>query len=111
MIKKANKNDLDFYKNSKSIIMFSVLWCGECVMVKPIFEKLANEFTDINFVEIDVDEFELWKEDVEKGPHTSGEEYSITEVPTFIGFNNNEVKFRTTNFKNEKELRDLISKL
>ena len=111
MIKEANRNDLETYKKSKTIVLFTVLWCGECIMVKPIFEKLSNEYTDINFVTIDVDKHELWKAEVEKGDSEHGDEYLITEVPTFIGFNNEEVKFRTTNFKTEKELRELINKL
>jgi len=104
MIKIENIKDLSSYKGQKTIAMFSTEWCGECIMNKPIVQKLSQEFTDINFVTIDVDDNELWIND-------GNDEYSITEAPTWIGYSNNEIMFRETNFQNESKLRELISKL
>ena len=40
-----------------TIVDFSATWCPPCKQLKPIFEKLAEEFKGrINFVTIDVDE-------------------------------------------------------
>lgn len=39
------------------IIDFSATWCGPCHQLKPIFEKLAEEFRGrVDFLTIDVDE-------------------------------------------------------
>ena len=40
-----------------TIVDFSATWCPPCKQLKPIFEKLADEFHGrINFITIDVDE-------------------------------------------------------
>ena len=38
---------------------FFATWCGPCVMIKPEFEKLANEYAGkAFFIKIDVDQCE-----------------------------------------------------
>ncbi|KAG0324701.1 hypothetical protein BG004_003382, partial [Podila humilis] len=31
-------------------------WCGPCQMIKPIFEKLSNQYKHVVFVKVDVDQ-------------------------------------------------------
>jgi thiol-disulfide isomerase/thioredoxin len=38
------------------VIDFTATWCPPCQMIKPIFEKLSTEHTDVNFIKVDVDE-------------------------------------------------------
>eukprot|EP01041_Mallomonas_annulata_P007457 gene7457-15253_t len=38
------------------VVDFTATWCGPCRTMKPIFHKLAEEFTDVVFIAVDVDE-------------------------------------------------------
>ena len=40
------------------IVDFTATWCGPCQMIAPKFAELAEEFPDIEFVKVDVDENE-----------------------------------------------------
>ena len=37
---------------------FTATWCGPCKMIGPVFVKMADEFTNIEFIKVDVDEAE-----------------------------------------------------
>jgi len=41
------------------VIDFSATWCGPCKMMEPILQAMANEFTDVEFIKIDVDELSV----------------------------------------------------
>tara|TARA_B110000438_G_scaffold160337_1_gene153568 strand:- start:1816 stop:2133 length:318 start_codon:yes stop_codon:yes gene_type:complete len=56
-----NFTDDDFHSKVKnedvSILQFSASWCGPCKMLKPIMEKLSEEYKDkANFYYADIDE-------------------------------------------------------
>jgi len=61
------------------VIKFSGSWCGPCRAYKPTFDKVSkmDEFDDIEFQELDVDE----NEDL-------AVEYGIRGVPATIFINN-----------------------
>ena len=61
------------------VIKFSASWCAPCRAYKPTFEKVSkmDEFGDIEFQELDVDE----NEDL-------AAEYGIRGVPATIFINN-----------------------
>ena len=57
-------SDSDFESKVKnedvSILQFSASWCGPCKVLKPIMEKLSDEFKDkANFYYADIDELSL----------------------------------------------------
>ena len=37
---------------------FTAVWCGPCKMIGPVFVKMADEFPNIEFVKVDVDDAE-----------------------------------------------------
>ncbi|XP_043704145.1 thioredoxin-2-like [Telopea speciosissima] len=55
------------------VIDFSASWCGPCKFIEPVFIQMANKYTDVEFVKIDVDELK----DVAK-------EFGVQAMPTFI---------------------------
>ncbi|KAF0685974.1 Aste57867_22177 [Aphanomyces stellatus] len=69
---RAFRATLDQHKSQLVVVDFSAAWCGPCQFIKPHFEALADEFTDVAFLELDVDE----NEDVT-------EALGVSAMPTF----------------------------
>ncbi|OVA09090.1 Thioredoxin [Macleaya cordata] len=69
------RNHFNSLKNSSQLIVidFTATWCGPCKMMAPIFADLAEKFTDVVFVKIDVDELM----DVSR-------EFGVQAMPTFV---------------------------
>lgn len=67
---------------SKGVVFvdFFATWCGPCKMTGPIIDQLAEEFKNITFYKVDVDE---------NGDLAST--YSIFSIPTFIIFKDGQV--------------------
>ena len=69
-------------ENKKVMVQYGAGWCGNCKITKPKFKRMAEEFTDIEFVYVDA----------EKLPN-SRKFAEVTNLPTFAGFvNGNLVK-------------------
>ena len=76
MVKLINTID-DITKDKKVVIDFFAPWCGPCKRIAPDYEKMAEKYTDIEFVKCNVDE--------------SSELYGLFEIeslPTFLLINN-----------------------
>ena len=37
------------------VLKFSAAWCGPCQALKPTFELVKSQITDVTYVDIDVD--------------------------------------------------------
>ena len=62
-------------KEEVSVIQFSAAWCGPCKVLKPVMDKLSNEFKDkANF----------YYADIEDGGINTGSAAGIRGVPTVI---------------------------
>jgi thioredoxin 1 len=53
-------SDWDSLISSKNLVAadFWATWCPYCVKLKPIFEKVANDYQEIKFVKVNVQEQE-----------------------------------------------------
>ncbi|KAL3511183.1 hypothetical protein ACH5RR_030584 [Cinchona calisaya] len=72
----------DHYEESKGtnklmVIDFSASWCGPCRYMEPIIKEFATNFTEVEFIKIDVDELA----DV-------AQEFGIDAMPTFVFMKN-----------------------
>ena len=55
------------------VIDFFATWCGPCKRIAPMFEQLADEYTGVVFLKVDVDES---AELVDR--------FEISAMPTFV---------------------------
>ncbi|XP_058073869.1 thioredoxin H2-like [Magnolia sinica] len=89
------KSHLESSKDSNQLMVidFTAKWCGPCRFMEPIMNEMANSFTDVVFVKIDVDELkevaQVWQVEamptfvlVKKGQ----------EVDRLVGANKDELK-------------------
>ncbi len=78
--------------------IFSAFWCGPCKGLKPIMEELKNEYQNINFQTIDVDdESEL------------AINYGVRSIPTVIFEKGGIEVSRQVGIKSKQTYVDLIN--
>ena len=57
MVKKINQSQFsEVEKSSCAIVDFSAEWSGPCKMLEPMLDEVAEEITDVDFYNVDVDE-------------------------------------------------------
>lgn len=61
------------------VVDFFATWCGPCKMFMPIFERVADDISEVNFYKVDVDEC----------PEVA-RELGIMSIPTVVRFDNGE---------------------
>ena len=88
-------------KGEKIILKLGATWCGPCKMLKPIFEKVANEnTTDVQMYTLDVD---LNRE--------IAMSLGVRSVPTIKLINAGEVIDTKVGMQSETQLNDMINTL
>ena len=85
-----------------SIVQFSATWCGPCKSLKPVMDKLSDEYSDKNF---------FWAyADVEDGGINTGSAMGIRGVPTTIIFKKGVEVDRLVGNPGEGQVRAFIDK-
>ncbi|KAF6159903.1 hypothetical protein GIB67_032987 [Kingdonia uniflora] len=69
------RTHLDSLKESTKLMVidFSASWCGPCRFIEPAIIALAEKYSDVIFVKIDVDEL-----------HDVAQEFGVQAMPTFV---------------------------
>ena len=62
------------------IVDMFATWCGPCKMMAPIVDNLAEDYTDVKFCKLDVDQ-----------ASTVAARYGVQSIPTFLFFQNGEL--------------------
>jgi thioredoxin len=93
-----NNETFDEYinKEERVIINFSAEWCGPCRMLKPILEKVSENY-----------EGRLAKIDVDQSPEIASK-YGIRGIPSFLIFEKGELVEKKTGAIKESELTSLF---
>ena len=96
-------NDDDFNSKIKkediSILQFSASWCGPCKVLKPIMEKLSDEFKDkANFYYADIDENAI----------NTASAAGARGVPTVVVYKKGEEIARKVGGLPEQQMRDFL---
>ena len=85
-----------------SIIQFSAAWCGPCKSLKPIMDKLSEEYSDKKY---------FWAyADVEENGINTGSAMGIRGVPSTIIFKKGIEIDRLVGNPGEAHVREFISK-
>ena len=88
-------------KEEVSVIQFSAAWCGPCKSLKPVMDKLSDEYKDkANF----------YYADIEDGGINTGSAMGIRGVPTTIIFKKNIEVDRLIGNPGEGQVRSFIEK-
>jgi len=85
----------------KVIVDFWAKFCGPCKVMKPVFDKISQEYSDNNH------DVQLYTMDVEENREFAVS-LGIRAVPTIKGFSNNKEVFSQPGAKDEKQIKDII---
>lgn len=75
-------------------------WCGPCKRFAPIFERLSQQYEDIEFVKLNADENSEFLQ-----------KWSIRGIPTIMVFLDDEPIFSHAGILSEGAMHDLISRV
>lgn len=81
----------------KVFVDFYADWCGPCRMMAPVLDELAKEQTNVKICKINVDE----SEDLAR-------QYGIMSIPTFVLFEDGQVKSKIVGGRSKEELSKLL---
>ncbi|XP_067012450.1 thioredoxin-2-like [Anabrus simplex] len=81
------------------VVDFYATWCGPCKMIAPKFDELADEYPEVTFLKVDVDECE-----------DLAVEYEISAMPTFV-FIRNKKKLESFSGANTNKLQAALVRL
>jgi len=75
-------------------------WCGPCMMVSPIYDKLADEYDNFKFCKINVDQ-----------NAATAQRYGIMSIPMQMFFVNGEMVEQVLGAVPEKMIRATVQKV
>lgn len=99
-MEKLNTQEFDsFIANGITLVDFYADWCGPCKMLSPILEELDNEYPNIKFCKINVDEnMEL------------ADRYTIMSIPMVFLFKDGKLLSKMTGYQNKDGVKNFIDK-
>tara|TARA_B000000609_G_C24117232_1_gene317452 strand:- start:508 stop:825 length:318 start_codon:yes stop_codon:yes gene_type:complete len=100
-----NFNDEDFENKIKdedvSVIQFSAAWCGPCKALKPIMDKLSDDYKD---------KASFYYADIEDGGINLGSSAGIRGVPTVIVYKKGVEVDRKVGGVSESHMKEFLDK-
>lgn len=89
-------------KGEKILTQFTAKWCGPCRALSPILNKMSDDYENITFVKIDVDNGEN---------HDLILKLGIMSVPTVILYNGHKVVETSKGLQNENYYKSILNSI
>ena len=85
--------------NKWMVIDFYATWCAPCSMLSPIVEKVSEEFEDVAFYKVDIDDnMEL------------ASNFHVVSIPNLLFFKDGEAMNEVVGYVPEDQLADELKK-
>ena len=85
--------------NKWMVIDYYATWCAPCSMLSPIVEKVSEEFEDVAFYKVDIDDnMEL------------ASNFHVVSIPTLLFFKDGEAMNEVVGYVPEDQLTDELKK-
>jgi thioredoxin 1 len=98
MIEVSAQNVMDLQnKGEKILVQLSASWCGPCKTLSPRLDQLSNDYENITFVKVDVDQNMDYAKDLE-----------VRSVPTVLIFDGATLVNRSTGVQSDKYYKDIL---
>ena len=92
-----SKNFNEEIKEGIVLVDFFANWCGPCKMLSPIVDQVSNEFSNVKFLKLNVDE----------SSDIAGN-YNIMSIPALLLFKDGVLISKSVGFISAEELKDFI---
>ena len=95
-----NNNFNEEVKNYNGIVVvdFWATWCGPCRMFGPVFENVSDQYEDIKFCKLDVDEDQ---EGICK-------EFGVMSIPTIVVIKNGQEVNRNVGVVSKSQILEMV---
>ena len=96
----VNEQEFNELKNNGNLVDdFFADWCGPCKMLGPIMEKVAEEYPDVTFVKVNVDD----EQDLAVS-------YGVMSIPSVFFLKDGEVVDQFLGLQQENSIKDKLNK-
>ena len=80
-----------------TLVDFFAEWCGPCKMMGPVLEELSNQYSDVEFVKVNIDDnMDL------------AERFQIMSIPTVYIFKDGQVIGKNTGYNGPDGIKQFI---
>ncbi|MDO4198951.1 MAG: thioredoxin [Erysipelotrichaceae bacterium] len=93
-------NDKEFkevIKEGITLVDFYADWCGPCKALAPVLEALSEEYTEVNFIKVNVDESE-----------ETSMEYGIMSIPAVFMLKDGNIIGKTGGYRDLEAMKSFI---
>lgn len=96
----VNEQEFNELKSNDNLVVdFFADWCGPCKMLGPIMEKVAEEYPDVTFVKVNVDD----EQDLAVS-------YGVMSIPSVFFLKDGEVVDQFLGLQQENSIKDKLNK-